>query len=82
MAPETRPRAASAATKSSLHLIADGDLAFPGAITTALNNALEAKDYSDCVKDLQNVGIDPQSYIDGLDRVRPCSVSSQAPSRS
>lgn len=51
-----------------LRLIADGDLASPQEITTMLNKALEATGYSDCVKGLRNFGIDPQSFIDGLDK--------------
>ena len=34
-----------------------------------LTNAIEATDYSDCVRDLHRVGIAPQSYINGLDAV-------------
>jgi hypothetical protein len=82
METHTRPRAASAATKSGLRLIASGDPTFPKVITETLNNLLEAEDYSDCVKNLQKIDIDPQSYINGLDKVRPCFVLSLAASRS
>ena len=82
METHTRPRAASAATKSGLRLIASGDLTFPGVITETLNNLLEAEDYSDCVKNLQKIDIDQQSYINGLDKVRLCFVLSLAASRS
>ena len=59
-----------------MRLIADGELTSPQAITRTLINALAEKDYSDCVKDLHSVGIAPQSYIDGLDKVRHCFVLS------
>ena len=65
-----RPRAGSAA--GYLRPISSGLLTSPREITRALTNALGAADYSDCVKDLRRVGIDPQSYIDGLDKVCPC----------
>ena len=66
-----RPRATSVATNSYLRLIASGTLTSPPAITTTLTNALGATDYTDCVKNLHHadVGIDPQSFIDGLDKV-------------
>ena len=67
-------RAGSAA--GYLHPIADGRLRSPQEITTILTNVLGAADYSGCIKDLPRIGIDPQSYIDGLDKVRPCFVSS------
>ena len=35
-----------------------------------LTNALEARDYSTCLKNLHGLGIEPQSFIDGLDKVR------------
>ena len=64
-------RASSVATNSYLRLIANGNLTSPQAITTILTNALGATDYTDCVKNLRHVdaGIDPQSFIDGLDKV-------------
>ena len=64
-----RPRASSAATNSYLRLIASGDLTSPQVITTTLTNALGATDYSDCVENLSHIGIKPQSFIDGLDKV-------------
>ena len=67
-------RAGSAA--GYLHPIADERLRSPQEITTTLTNALGAADYSDCVKDLRRIGIDPKSYIDGLDKVRPRFASS------
>lgn len=67
-----RPRAGSAA--GYLRPIASGLLTSPREITRALTNALGAADYSDCVKDLRRVGIDPQSYINGLDKVCPSFI--------
>ena len=66
-----RPRAASVATSSYLRLIANGNLTSPQAITTTLTNAFGATDYTQCVRNLchADVGIDPQSFIDGLDKV-------------
>lgn len=64
-----RPRAGSAA--GYLRPIVDGRLTSPREITTALTNALQATDYSDCIEHLRRVGIDPQSYINGLDKVCP-----------
>ena len=63
------PRSGSAA--SYLRSIADGDLTAPQAITQTLSNALAANDYSNCIEDLPGINIDPQAYIDSLDRVRP-----------
>jgi hypothetical protein len=54
----------------------------PQEITATLIKALEATDYSDCIKDLRRIGIDPQSYINGLDKVHPCFVLSPATSHS
>ena len=34
-----------------------------------LTAAFTTEDYTDCVKDLNGCGVDPQAYIDGLDRV-------------
>lgn len=69
MATPSRPRAGSSARY--LSSIANGDLSAPQVITQTLTNALAADDYSDCVEDLPGIGIDPQAYIDGLDKVRP-----------
>jgi hypothetical protein len=77
MAPLQRPRA-STITTNSLRLIADGDLISPKVITATLTNALEARDYSTCLKNLQGLGIDPQSFIDGMDKVgSPVLISDQ-----
>jgi len=69
-----RVRAGSAA--GYLRPIVDGRLRSPQEITAILTNVLGAADYSSCVKDLRRVGIDPQSYIDGLDKVCPCLAPS------
>jgi len=76
-----RPRATSVATNSYLRLIANGNLTSPQAITTTLTNALGATDYPDCVKNLcrPDVGIHPQSFIDGLDKVGSHIFPSLAP---
>jgi len=52
-----------------LRLIAYGSLTSPQEVTTTLTNALRATDYRRCVEDLSRVNIDPQSLIDGFDRV-------------
>lgn len=70
MATRHRPRA-STITVNHLRLIASRDINFPKVITTTLAKALEAGDYSACLKNLHGIGIDPQSYIDGLDKVCP-----------
>jgi len=41
----------------------------PRSATEALTAAFEAEDYLECVKDLTRCGIDPGSYINGLDEV-------------
>ena len=75
----TPSRLRSGSTANYLRSIADGDLTAPQAITRTLTNALAANDYSDCIRDLPGIDIDPQAYIDSLDRVRPClSLSSVA----
>ena len=43
-------------------------------IHKALTAAFEAKDYLECIKDLQALQIDPSSYINNLDTVSPHSV--------
>lgn len=62
------------ATNSYLRLIASGNLTSPQAITMTLTNVFGARDYTDCVKNLCHVdgSIDPQSFIDGLDKVSSC----------
>lgn len=41
----------------------------PGDAEHVLTAAFTAKDYNRCVEDLNGCGIDPQAYINGLDRV-------------
>lgn len=67
----TPSRLRSGSTASYLRSIADGDLTAPQVITQTLSNALAANDYSNCIKDLPSIDIDPQAYIDSLDKVRP-----------
>ena len=43
-------------------------------ITQAVTTAFEADDYLPCVKDLKSRGIEPQSYINSLDKVSPYPV--------
>ena len=69
MAAPRRSRAGSSA--SYLTAIANGDLTSPHAITQILTKALDADDYAECIKDLPSHDINPQSYIDGLDKVCP-----------
>ena len=66
----TPPRLRVGLSAGYLRSIADGDLISPQEITRTLTNVLEAKDYSDYLKDLQSADVNPQSYIDGLDKVR------------
>lgn len=76
MATPQRPRAGTITT-NHLRLIADGDLTSPKIITATLINAFGSGDYSICLKSLHSVGIDPQSFIDGLDKVRSRILPSQ-----
>ena len=69
MATPHRPRA-STITSNYLRAIASRDLTAPREVATTLTNALEARDYSACLKNLHGLGIEPQSFIDGLDKVR------------
>lgn len=63
-----------------LRYIVNGDPTSPQEIARALTNALDSDDYDTCVKDLPSYHIDPQSYIDGLDRVcRRCFTSCRPP---
>jgi len=71
MATSTLPRFRPDSSASYLGSIADGGPTSPEAITRTLTNVLEAEDYPDRVNDLHGAGIDPQSYIDGLDKVGP-----------
>jgi len=41
-------------------------------ISRVLATTFEAVDYFDCIKGLKEQDIDPQSYIDSLDRVSSC----------
>lgn len=43
-------------------------------INQVLTAAFDAEDYLDCIKNLRQRNIDPQSYIDGLDKVSPYSI--------
>ena len=63
------PPRASTITADHLRQIANGEFTSPKAIVATLSNALEAKDYSVCLKDLQGIGIEPQLFIDGMDKV-------------
>lgn len=62
--------------------IAYGGVTSPREITKTLSDIFASEDYRNCIKDLQNVGIDPQAYIDGLDKVRSQFVISLAALRS
>ena len=64
------PRIRAGSSASYLGSIASEELTSPQEITRTLSDALTAKDYSSCIKDLKNINIDPQAYIDGLDKVR------------
>jgi hypothetical protein len=66
----TLARHRAASTASHLRSIANGDLTVPQVITQKLTDALTADDYSGCIKDLPSINIEPQAYIDGLDKVR------------
>jgi len=72
------PRLRTGSTAGYLGSIADGGLTSPQEITRTLTDALAARDYSTCIKGLKSVNIDPQEYIDGLDKVRSRSVTSLA----
>lgn len=69
MATSTSPRLRPGSSASYLGSIADGDSTSPEVITKTLTDAFAAEGYSDCIKDLPRVDIDPQSFIDGLDKV-------------
>lgn len=68
MTTPNRPRAGTI-TINYLRLIANGDLTSPKAIAATLTNAFGAGDYSICLKSLRSTGIDPQAFIDGLEKV-------------
>lgn len=65
MAPATSRRSASV----YLSLISKKKLS-PEDVQQVLIAAFTAKNYIDCIKNLNEHEIDPQGYIDGLDRVR------------
>jgi len=48
-------------------------------IHKALTTAFDAGDYQDCLKDFKKLNIEPLSYVNKLDKVRPCSVSKHLP---
>ena len=52
-----------------LRSIADGSLPSRRAVSQILTNVLNAEDYDKCVRDLCSHKVDPQSFIDGLDKV-------------
>ena len=66
MAPTTTPRRSAS---DQLSLISKNKVSAQEA-QQVLIAAFTAKDYVDCVKNLNGRKIDPQAYIDGLDRVR------------
>ena len=51
--------------------IANGHLTSPQTINQILIGTLSAADYVECLNNLPSHNIDPQSYIDGLDKARP-----------
>ena len=61
----TTPRRSAAV---QLTLISKNEIS-PQDAEHVLTAAFTAEDYSDCIKDLNGCEIDPQAYIDGLDRV-------------
>ena len=63
------PRPRSDSLTTSLRVIASGDLTAPQVVVQILTDALGADNYSECIKNLLSHNIDPQSYIDGLDKV-------------
>ena len=67
----TPPVPASAVT--SLLKIANWE-GTPQEIYEALTVACSAEDYQDCIKGLKERQIDPQLYINNLDKVRLCST--------
>jgi hypothetical protein len=56
-------------TSIALMKIADWD-GTPEDIGQVLTAAFEAEDYLDCINNLWAEGVDPASYINGLDKVR------------
>ena len=67
----TPPVPASAVT--SLLKIANWE-GTPQEIHEAFTVACDADDYWKCIKGLKELEIDPQSYINNLDKVRLCST--------
>lgn len=66
----------TASASISLNGIANWDGKSPG-IKENLNAAFGAQDYLDCLRDLSARGIEAQSYINGLDKVRSNKISKQ-----
>ncbi|KAF9789522.1 kinase-like domain-containing protein [Thelephora terrestris] len=64
----TTPRLRVDSSAKYLRAIANGDITAPQEVVELLTKALGAKDYAECVKDLPSHNIDPQSYIDELDK--------------
>jgi len=52
-----------------LHWIVQWDGGPPQEISRVLTEAFGADDYPDCIRDLEGRGIDPQLFINSLDRV-------------
>jgi hypothetical protein len=63
------PTAPHRSASRYLFLISENKVS-PQDAQQVLNAAFTAKDYVHCVKNLNERNIDPQAYIDGLDRVR------------
>lgn len=65
-------------TSALLHRITQWGGGSPQEIGQVLTMAFGAEDYTDCVRDLKERDIDPQSYINSLDRVSSAhSISAQ-----
>ena len=56
-----------------LHRIAHWDGGSLTEISQVLNSAFKAQDYHDRINDLNGQNIDPQLYINNLDKVSSCS---------
>ena len=66
---EVQPVAAQAvSTSTSLMKVVEWD-GMSQDINQVLATTFEAEDYLDCIKNLQTWNIDPQSYINNLDKV-------------
>ena len=64
----TTPRRSAALQSALISDISQGKVS-PQDAEHVLTAAFTAEDYSNCIKDLRRCGIDPQAYIEGLDRV-------------